>query len=138
MPIKGYRKPRVCKCGETNPIQFYAAQASECKSCVRNRTSVVQRGNSGLHRKRHLKRAYGWTPEKYESEFIKQNGLCAMCGKPPDDTDLKKILMVDHDHETGAPRGLIHGRCNAVLGYAKDDPATLLSALRYLARYKKS
>ena len=137
MPVKDARKPRICKCGETNPNKFYATQASECKKCQSNRSSARQRGNHELHRARHLKRAYGWTPERYDAELAKQHGLCAMCGKPPDDTDLQKILMVDHNHETGEVRGLIHGRCNAIIGYAKEDTALLLSAIDYVIRYRK-
>jgi hypothetical protein len=39
---------------------------------------------------------------------------------------------IDHDHQTGKVRGLLCGFCNSLLGYAKDDPATLESAIRYL------
>ena len=136
MPVKGSRKPRICKCGETDTKQFYAFRASECKNCVSARTSKRQRGNSKLHRTRHLKRAYGTTPEKYDTELAKQNGLCALCGKPPDPTDLQKILVWDHDHKTKKFRGLIHGRCNSLLGYAQDDIKILLAAASYLIHRK--
>jgi len=136
MPVKGSRKPRICKCGETNPEKFYKPHASECKKCLCDRTSARQRGNSDLHRRRHLRREYGITPERYDAEFTKQNGLCAMCGLPPDDTDLQKKLVVDHNHKTGEFRGLVHGRCNSLLGYAQENPAILHAALEYLARHK--
>ena len=136
MPVKGYRKTRSCKCGETNPEQFYGSRASECKLCLSARTSARQRGNTKLHRTRHLKRAYDITPERYDAEFAKQNGLCAMCGLPPNDTDLQKNLVVDHDHETNEFRGLVHGRCNSVLGYAQENPVILRAAIDYLAQHK--
>ena len=137
MPAKGSRKPRICECGVTDPTKFYPGPASECKKCTCARTSKRTKGRTDLHRKRHLHRAYDFTPEKYESEFEKQNGLCAMCGKPPDPTDLQKRLVVDHDHKTGKFRGLIHGRCNAVLGYAKDNPEILLVGAVYINRHKE-
>ena len=135
MSVKGSRKPRICKCGETDPSQFYGFSRSECKKCTCARTSRRQKGNTQLHRTRHLRRAYGTTPEKYTEELIKQNGLCALCGKPPDESDLQKILVVDHNHKTNKFRGLIHGRCNSLLGYAKDDVETLLAAASYLTRH---
>ena len=135
MPIKGFRKPRICHCGETNPIQFYAAQASECKACLIKRTASKQKGNHEHHRRRHLRRAYGWTPEKYDSELEKQHGLCALCGKPPLPGE---ILRVDHDHETGEARGLIHQHCNSLLGFAREDTAILLAAIHYVNRYRQN
>lgn len=136
MPAKGQRKPTVCLCGETDSNQFYAMSRSECKKCACERTSARQRGNTDLHRARHLKRAYGITPERYDEEFKKQNGLCDMCGLPPDPTDLQKNLVVDHDHETGEFRALVHGRCNSLLGYAQENPVILRAAIDYLARRK--
>jgi len=134
MPVKGSRKPRVCHCGETNPEQFYAARSGECKTCLCVRSSTRQKGNSKLHRRRHLKRAYGWTPEKYDTELAKQHGLCALCGKPPIPGE---VLRVDHDHETGEPRELIHQHCNSLLGFAREDTAVLLAAIAYILRHRK-
>lgn len=137
MPVKGSRKPSLCHCGETNPENFYAMSRSECKKCACARTSARQRGNTDLHRRRHLKRAYDITPERYDAELVKQRYLCAMCGLPPNPTDLQKNLVVDHDHETGEFRGLVHGRCNSLLGYAQENPVILRAALVYLAQHKQ-
>ena len=37
-------------------------------------------------------------------------GTCAYCGEPGSD------LVIDHDHETGQVRGLVHRSCNAKIG----------------------
>jgi hypothetical protein len=57
-----------------------------------------------------------------------QNGLCAVCGKPPDE----RVFAVDHDHATGEIRGLVHRHCNLMLGYAREDPELLRAGILYL------
>jgi Recombination endonuclease VII len=129
------KQVRLCTtCGETDERKFYPYRVFECKSCTCKRTSARQRGNTELHRRRHLMRAYGWTPEKYDTELDKQHGLCALCGKPPLPGE---ILRVDHNHETGETRGLIHQHCNSLLGFAREDTAILLASIQYILRYRK-
>lgn len=69
---------------------------------------------------------YGLTPEAYEA-IIK---ACAICGAAP------KKLCFDHDHETGAFRGLLCHPCNTALGLFKDDIGTMGAAIEYLKRRK--
>jgi hypothetical protein len=45
----------------------------------------------------------------YDAELAKQGGVCAVCGRPPSPN---RRLAVDHDHKTGAYRGLCCYRCN--------------------------
>ncbi len=44
-----------------------------------------------------------------------QNGLCPLCGKTIDLT-IKGEGVVDHDHDTGQIRGVLHRSCNAAEG----------------------
>lgn len=60
-----------------------------------------------------------------------QNGVCAICGNG-ETSKRQRSLSVDHDHETGAVRGLLCNRCNPMLGYARDDIAILQAAISYL------
>lgn len=73
-----------------------------------------------------LKR-HGLTPEDYAELFLKQGGRCGICGSPG-----VGPLRVDHDHETGAVRGLLCHKCNVGLGHFNDDPDLLARAQEYL------
>lgn len=44
-----------------------------------------------------------------------QNGLCPLCGKEIDIT-VKGEGVIDHDHDTGEIRGVLHRSCNAAEG----------------------
>lgn len=50
---------------------------------------------------------------------------CAIC-------DSAEPLVVDHDHKTGAIRGMLCNHCNRGLGHFKDDPILLELAANYL------
>jgi hypothetical protein len=52
-----------------------------------------------------------------------------VCGREPNPNI---SLHVDHDHETGAIRGLTCFRCNQALGAFGDDPTVLRRAAAYL------
>lgn len=52
----------------------------------------------------------------YAHRLLKQqNGLCPLCSKPIDLT-IKGEGAIDHDHDTGRIRGLLHRSCNAAEG----------------------
>lgn len=61
---------------------------------------------------------YGITIEDYEDLYVKQGGVCAICGAPPagPGTNHGHRLKVDHDHATGEVRGLLCNTCNLLLG----------------------
>lgn len=73
---------------------------------------------------------YGLTYKTYLELFEKQNGVCALCGRPPSE----KLLVVDHDHKTNKVRGLLHRSCNAALGILGDSIEGIEIALSYLKR----
>ncbi|QSM04369.1 hypothetical protein PROPHIGD43A-4_59 [Mycobacterium phage prophiGD43A-4] len=59
-----------------------------------------------------------------------QRGKCAICGDAPES------LVVDHNHETGAVRGLLCNNCNRCLGLLKDNIEVLTSAAAYLIQHE--
>jgi len=98
---------------------------------------VVLHSYKDNYLKKNLRRsltAAGITLEQYESILAAQDGLCAICGNPPNG---QGRLHIDHDHETGMARGLLCSNCNPGLGYFKDDPERLRLAIEYLERCRE-
>lgn len=72
---------------------------------------------------------YGVSKEVFAELLAKQQGKCAICSGPP----LKgESLCVDHDHKTGAVRGLLCKGCNVGIGKLGDSVEGLKKALAYL------
>lgn len=78
----------------------------------------------------HIKSTYDLTVDQYISLVDKQNSRCLICN-----LQSKKLLRVDHDHETGFVRGLLCDSCNTSLGFFKDDPKLLNRASNYLKKH---
>lgn len=93
-----------------------------------------QKADPLFWRKQRLRQEFGMTVEDYEAELAAQGGTCAICGGPPVGKD--PVYHVDHNHETGARRGLLCGNCNLMLGLMRDDPRLLERAIAYLHRYE--
>ena len=77
----------------------------------------------------------------YNELVVSQDGVCAICGQ--EETSLNSIgnikkLSVDHSHETGIVRELLCSRCNAGLGFFKEDPTLFLKAYKYINKHKVS
>jgi Recombination endonuclease VII len=71
-------------------------------------------------------------PTQFKKQLEEQQGRCAVCAEL-----LTDGWVVDHDHMTLQVRGLLHARCNQMLGLAKDDPARLERAAEYLRKHNR-
>lgn len=81
-----------------------------------------------------LRTAYGITLAEYNHILASQGGGCAICGTKP---KRYRRLDVDHDHETGAVRGILCSECNRGIGFLRDSPANLRAAADYLEKHGK-
>lgn len=81
----------------------------------------------------NLRYNHGITLEEYNVLLKKQGGRCAICRRPPNKKGtLTSVLAVDHNHKTGALRGLLCNICNRYIGYIKESKRTLDRAKKYL------
>lgn len=82
-------------------------------------------------------RRFGVTRQDYAEMFHHQNGVCAICSQPETATRLGRVkaLSVDHNHQTGAVRGLLCSDCNTGIGKLKENRNILLSAIQYLDKH---
>jgi hypothetical protein len=127
---------KTCKtCGEEKPLDdfpdgagYAGGKRPHCKPChleSNNRTT-----DRVKDRDQKLKKLYGIGVKEYDIMLSKQQGCCAICGKPAD--EFKKALAVDHDHLTGEVRGLLCSNCNTGIGNLRDDIGMLYRAIEYL------
>lgn len=129
---------RVCRtCEQRKPLtDFPLANAGRhrrrrCKTCVEARRQELRAADPekfrALDKWRAIKRKYGLTEGQYLALFDRQSGRCAICRD-----ELVDVPHIDHDHATGAVRGLLCFTCNTALGKFRDDVAVLERAISYL------
>jgi len=89
--------------------------------------------NKDKIKERRLLRDYGINNEQYDKLLKQQNNSCAVCGTHQ--SQLKRSLAVDHNHETGQIRGLLCDNCNIALGHLNESIDLLDKAKTYLEKY---
>jgi hypothetical protein len=141
---------RCTKCGEVKPLsEFYKNKRQSsglnpsCKACkgkyykgylssnrekVNARNKAYREANPDWYTNQMLKNSYNLTVSEYTEMLNAQNGVCAVCGG----NNKGKRLAVDHDHKTGAVRGLLCFKCNVALGFINDSPIVAERMITYL------
>ena len=124
--------------------EYFAQRYEREREVWRARNKKNYQANKEAHllrsRKAHLKNTYGLSVEEFNALIIEQNNRCAICFKEETATDKNgklKPLCVDHCHTTGKIRALLCNSCNCMLGFSKDDTATLFAAIQYLKKHEK-
>lgn len=70
-------------------------------------------------------RRYGASPEEITELLQSSKGMCQIC-------KVSTATHIDHDHNTGAVRGILCNTCNTGLGMFRDSCENLNEAVRYL------
>lgn len=103
-----------------------------CRACRNVKRSSYPKS---FHQKKdqHLRGKYGLTLEAYRTMLKGQDERCLGCGALESErAEGSRMWPVDHDHATGAVRGILCPGCNQALGLIKDNIATLLKLADYL------
>ncbi|GAG68680.1 unnamed protein product [marine sediment metagenome] len=85
--------------------------ANPCKRCKRKYEQ--SKHARFLDWKRSIEHRYGLKIIGYNKLFNTQNGCCAVCGRHQ--SELKRRLDVDHNHQTDKIRGLLCNYCNKIV-----------------------
>jgi hypothetical protein len=134
LPV-GERDSKWCpSCQARRPLADVGSDRSNtdgltayCKPCHNARGKADKERLYGGTREYHLRRRYGITGAQVDAMIAAQGGVCALCRQ-------REPKHVDHDHLTGAVRGVLCSGCNQGLGNFRDDAATLREAADYLER----
>ena len=106
---------------------------SRCKECYKVYKTKYRKENKDLIRAQNKRRNPGWDIDRY-NEYVKlQDNRCAICGT---DNPGLSDWCCDHCHTEDKARGLLCVQCNAGLGYFKDNPEFLQSAIDYLKKWQ--
>ena len=115
-PIPGGRWCSGCQ----SYVPLFYTSGSKCKACARR-----------SRRASHVERTYNITAEEERNLFEWQGGRCFVCGRKAK----TRQLAVDHDHETGAVRGLLCSDdkfgCNVTLRRLLGDRAAAQRLVAY-------
>lgn len=121
-------------------VARYQSSCKECRSTDRkaNRDAQKALDPEGWHlreRESNIRRLYDMSVAQFDELLASQGGVCAndACRRPHVE-ERGKRLHVDHDHVTGAVRGLLCNGCNRGIGLLGDDPERLVGAAEYLRR----
>ncbi len=131
---------RCPECGETKDRSEFTrnAQSSDglsvyCRACRTAMKRAAYLANRDEMRLRKRAQQFGITVDRLKELIKDQDNGCAICGRQ---CSTGKALALDHDHETGAFRGLLCASCNRALGYLQDSPGVVRAALAYLEKWK--
>lgn len=136
---------RVCiKCKQKKPLDEFSVDNTRRGKIKRQSTCKLCKNAYGRHRyktvpeykERTWKRQnINITFEEYTKLLKEANNSCQICKVHEDQLEIK--LSVDHDHTTGAIRGLLCSKCNSAISFLQDDPVIIEAALAYITKHQR-
>ena len=119
-----------------NCEKMHPGKTSFCRRCLDTRARYCKRHPDKILSIK-LKHTYGIDLKQYKSMLEAQSGVCMICEKENNRKNYKtgnpERLVVDHDHNTKAIRGLLCHRCNLAVGMHETIGAKIIA---YLEKFK--
>lgn len=130
---------KCTRCNHVRPIAlFQKVSGADCYRPACRPCMNARRADYGFKK---LLAQLGLSAAEYEATLARQNGVCAICGKPGTSKkgkwDRYRPLCLDHCHATGQFRGLLCEKCNLGIGNFDDDIGRLEAAVAYLRRHRE-
>jgi hypothetical protein len=119
LPLEDFVRNRTTKSG-------YGGYCRPCQN-AKAAESIARRHGSTRHY--HLRQRYGIGADVVDLMLETQGWRCLICAAGL----TSKTAHVDHDHATGAVRGILCFNCNGGLGQFRDNPARLRRAADYVS-----
>jgi hypothetical protein len=91
-------------------------KSSSCKECTSDASTASRYGMSLSEL------------NEFRNTHRHECGICAAT----------EIVYIDHDHQTGRPRGLLCPSCNSAIGLLAENPERFAAALAYLEKHRGS
>lgn len=136
IPMRWNRRADLTAGGYWRCNEKYRPTAKRWRDANRDKRLAAMRAWQAANpeRRRAYQRAwrYGMTPQEYSVLIEEHAGFCGICGQAAEKS-AKGVLHVDHDHATGAVRGLLCNRCNTALERV-EIPGWVERARAYLER----
>lgn len=134
---------RCARCERRKPLADFKRHSKThdglypaCRECCANRWRELDSPERRAREAAKVRDAsHGLRVGQYDSLLQEQGGGCAICGQQ---CTSGRSLAVDHDHATGAIRGLLCGTCNRAIGMMQDSPEILRAAAQYLENHAHS
>lgn len=135
--LKTIEEKTCSKCREIKPLSMFCKNKKIkggfniwCRGCAAINAKNWRVSNPEKWESSRLTQRFGISLGDYNSMFAAQNGCCAICNRHQ--SEFKRALAVDHNHETGEVRSLLCGCCNTMLGNAMEKPEVLKLGAAYL------
>ncbi len=145
----GLMKTKICtKCKKEKSLDEFPRKGSnrkglraQCKVC-KNKDACDNRARNKKENpeqyfennfKHNIKGKYGLTVEQWQQMFDGQRGCCSICGIHQ--SEIKRRLDVEHNHNTGKVRSLACVTCNKLIDICETKFYGLENKIRnYLER----
>lgn len=133
---KVYRQKNKVKINKRDRVRYLKR-----KVAVEEYNRKYRINNKEKLKEQYLKKNYGIDYIQHDYVLKQQDSKCAICNIKFNNQIKSLKPHVDHDHKTGAFRGLLCNRCNIELGHYekfKNNPKKVTKIEKYLMKTKNN